>query len=177
MEQEIKSVFDLQQKYKFELRKTDAKTRIAKLKELKQALENAEEEIYVALDKDLRKSRFETAVTELFFTYAEIEHAIKKLASWMKPKSVGKTMSNLFASNKIYYEPKGVCLIIAPWNYPLQLIMSPLISAIAAGNCAILKPSELSSSTANVIHKIISNTLMKRKLLVLRAMPKSQLHC
>ncbi|RZK20118.1 MAG: aldehyde dehydrogenase family protein [Pedobacter sp.] len=164
MEQEIKSVFDLQQKYKFELRKTDAKTRIAKLKELKQALENAEEEIYVALDKDLRKSRFETAVTELFFTYAEIEHAIKKLASWMKPKSVGKTMSNLFASNKIYYEPKGVCLIIAPWNYPLQLIMSPLISAIAAGNCAILKPSELSSSTANVIHKIISNTFDEKEI-------------
>ncbi|WP_421945677.1 aldehyde dehydrogenase family protein [Pedobacter sp.] len=164
MDQKIKSVFDLQQKYKFELRKTDSKTRIAKLKKLKQALESAEEEIYVALDKDLRKSKFETAVTELFFTYAEIDHAIKKLSGWMKPKSVGKTMSNLFAGNKIYYEPKGVCLIIAPWNYPLQLIMSPLISAIAAGNCAILKPSELSNSTASVIHKIISNTFEEREI-------------
>ncbi|MET0573744.1 MAG: aldehyde dehydrogenase family protein, partial [Pedobacter agri] len=155
MEQKIKSVFDLQQKYKFELRKTDAKTRIAKLKVLKQALQNAEEEIYVALEKDLRKNRFETAVTELFFTYAEIDHVVKKLSSWMKPKSVSKTMGNLFAANKIYYEPKGVCLIIAPWNYPLQLMMSPLISAIAAGNCAILKPSELSAYTAKIINKII----------------------
>lgn len=158
MEKQIKSVFDLQQKHKFELRKTDAKTRIGKLRQLKQALENAEEEIFAALERDLRKNRFETAVTELFFTYAEIDHAIKKLRSWMKPKSASRTMSNLFASNKIYYEPKGVCLIIAPWNYPLQLIMSPLISAIAAGNCVILKPSELSGATAGVISKLISDT-------------------
>ncbi|WP_231427964.1 aldehyde dehydrogenase family protein [Pedobacter sp. Leaf250] len=164
MEEKIKSVFDLQQQYKFALRKTDAKIRIEKLKKLKQALENSEEEIFDALEKDLRKSRFETAVTELFFTYAEIDHAIKKLASWMKPKSVGKIMSNLFAVNKIYYEPKGVCLIIAPWNYPLQLIMSPLISAIAAGNCVILKPSELSSNTAAVITKIISSTFDKQEI-------------
>ncbi|WP_165585828.1 aldehyde dehydrogenase family protein [Pedobacter nototheniae] len=154
----MKAVFAQQQKYKFELRKTDAKTRSSKLKKLKQALQDFEEEIYAALQKDLRKSRFETAVTELFFTYAEIDHAIKKLRSWMKPKSVSKTLSNFFAGNKIYYEPKGVCLIIAPWNYPLQLIMSPLISAIAAGNCAILKPSELSSTTAQVINKLISKT-------------------
>ncbi|RYD79609.1 MAG: aldehyde dehydrogenase family protein [Sphingobacteriales bacterium] len=164
MEEKIKSIFDLQQKHKFELRKTDAKVRIAKLKILKQALENFEEEIYLVLEKDLRKSRFETAVTELFFTYAEIDHAVKKLSDWMKPKSVGKTMSNLFAANKIYHEPKGVCLIIAPWNYPLQLIMSPLISAIAAGNCVILKPSELSENTAAVISSIISKTFDEKEI-------------
>lgn len=164
MEEKIKSVFDLQHRYKFDLRKTDAKTRIAKLKILKQALENAEEEIYLALEKDLRKSRFETAVTELFFTYSEIDHAVKKLANWMKPKSVSKTLSNLFANNKIYYEPKGVCLIIAPWNYPLQLIMSPLISAIAAGNCVILNPSEFSSNTAAVIGRIISSTFDEKEV-------------
>jgi len=164
MEEQIKSVFALQQQHKFGLRKTDAKTRIGKLRQLKQALENAEEEIFAALKTDLRKNRFETAVTELFFTYAEIDHAIKKLRSWMKPKSAGRTMSNLFASNKIYYEPKGVCLIIAPWNYPLQLIMSPLISAIAAGNCVILKPSELSAATAGIISKLISNTFDPKEI-------------
>lgn len=164
MEEKINSVFDLQQQHKFYLRRTDAKTRISKLKHLKQALEISEEEIYVALEKDLRKSRFETAVTELFFTYAEIDHAVKKLSTWMKPKSVSKTMSNLFAGNKIYYEPKGVCLIIAPWNYPFQLIMSPLISAISAGNCVVLKPSELSSNTASVIHKIISKTFDNKEI-------------
>ncbi|WP_316802373.1 aldehyde dehydrogenase family protein [Pedobacter nototheniae] len=164
MKEKVKEIFVQQQKYKFELRKTDAKTRILKLKKLKQALESFEEEIYAALQKDLRKSRFETAVTELFFTYAEIDHAVKKLSSWMKPKSAGKTLSNFFAGNKIYYEPKGVCLIIAPWNYPLQLIMSPLISAIAAGNCAILKPSELSTATAGIINKLISKTFNAQEI-------------
>jgi len=164
MEEQIKSVFDLQQQHKFGLRKTDAKTRIGKLRQLKQALENAEEEIFAALKSDLRKNRFETAVTELFFTYAEMDHAIKKLRSWMKPKSAGRAMSNLFASNKIYYEPKGVCLIIAPWNYPLQLIMSPLISAIAAGNCVIIKPSELSAATAGIMSKLISNTFDPKEI-------------
>lgn len=164
MKREIKSVFDLQQQYKFELRKTDAKTRIAKLKRLKQALTDAEAEIFAALKADLRKNPFESAVTELYFTYAEIDHAIKKLKRWMKPKAAGMTLSNFFASNKIYYEPKGVSLIIAPWNYPLQLMMSPLVSAIAAGNCAILKPSEISTATAGVISNLIAGTFEPREV-------------
>jgi len=164
MEEQIKSVFDLQQKHKIELRKTGAKIRIRKLKLLKEALEKAEAEIYAALEKDLRKNSFESAVTELFFTYAEIDHAVKKLNSWMKPITAGRTMSNLFASNKIYYEPKGVCLIVAPWNYPLQLMMSPLVSAIAAGNCVILKPSELSGATSRVISKLIANTFDQNEI-------------
>lgn len=164
MQQQIKSVFDLQQKYKFDLRKTDAKTRIGKLKLLKEALEKADEEIFAALEKDLRKNRFESAVTELYFTYAEIDFAIKKLKAWMRPKAARRTMNNFFASNKIYYEPKGVCLIIGPWNYPLQLMMSPLVSAIAAGNCVILKPSELSEETAGVISKLIAATFEPKEI-------------
>lgn len=158
MEEQVKNVFEAQQKNKLNLRTTDAATRIEKLKKLKKAIESCEEEIYTAMQTDLRKSRFETAVTELFFTYAEIDFAIKHLKRWMKPVSVTRNISNLFAGNKIYYEPRGVCLIIAPWNYPFQLIMSPLISAIAAGNTAILKPSESSSATAAVTTKLITNT-------------------
>lgn len=164
MKEEIKSVFDLQQQHKFELRKSDAKTRIAKLKRLKQALTDSEAEIFAALKEDLRKNPFESAVTELYFTYAEIDHAIKKLRDWMRPKPVGRTLSNFFARNKIYYEPKGVCLIIAPWNYPLQLTMSPLVSAIAAGNCVILKPSEISAATAGLISKLIADTFESREI-------------
>ena len=156
MQEDINSVFKAQRKNKFELRKTSVEIRIKKLKILKQAIESFEEEIYQALQTDLRKSKFETAVTELFFTYAEIDYAIKELRGWMKPKSVGGTRSNFFSDNKIYYEPKGVCLIIAPWNYPFQLVMSPLISAITAGNCVILKPSEISAATGSLINKIIS---------------------
>jgi aldehyde dehydrogenase (NAD+) len=156
MHEDIHCVFKTQQKNKFELRKTSAEIRIKKLKILKQTIESFEAEVYEALQTDLRKSKFETAVTELFFTYAEIDYAIKELKGWMKPKKVSGTRSNFFSDNKIYYEPKGVCLIIAPWNYPFQLIMSPLISAIAAGNCIMLKPSEISIATASVINKIIS---------------------
>ena len=156
MQETITSIFRDQQIHKLKLRKTSAEIRIAKLKTLKQAIESSEEAIYQALQTDLRKSRFETAVTELLFTYAEIDFAIKNLKEWMDPIEVSKTMSNMFSTNKIYYEPKGICLIIAPWNYPFQLVMSPLISAIAAGNCVMLKPSEMSSATATVIHTLIS---------------------
>ncbi|PBQ30264.1 aldehyde dehydrogenase family protein [Sphingobacteriaceae bacterium] len=157
MEQQIKNVFDSQQKNKLELRKTTAEQRITKLKILKKGIESYEEQLYAAMQTDLRKCRFETAVTELFFTYAEIDHAIQHLSSWMKPKSASANFTNFFTKSKIYYEPKGTCLIIAPWNYPFQLVMSPLISAIAAGNCSMLKPSELSPATSGVITKMIAS--------------------
>jgi len=156
MEDRIRNVFEAQQQHKLLLRKGDAETRIQKLRILKRGITSFEEELYAALQEDLRKCRFETAVTEIYFTYAEIDFAIKQLESWMKPVTVSPNISNLFAGNKIYYDPKGVCLIIAPWNYPFQLLMSPLISAIAAGNTAILKPSELSGATAAVISKMIA---------------------
>jgi len=156
MDESIRTVFELQQKNKLVLRKANAETRINKLKLLKKGIESFEVELYAAMQSDLRKSCFETAVTELYFTYAEIDFAIKHLRSWMKPVAVSRNISNLFATSKIYYEPKGVCLIIAPWNYPFQLLMSPLVSAIAAGNTAILKPSELSSATAAVISRLIA---------------------
>lgn len=156
MEQKIDYVFKLQQSYKYTLRKNKASERISKLKRLKNIIEKYEEKIYAALATDLRKSQFESAVTELIFTYGELDYAIKHLAKWMKPKSVGNALSNPFSKNRLLYEPKGVCLIIAPWNYPFQLVMSPLISAVAAGNCAIVKPSELSGATSSVINAIIS---------------------
>ncbi len=158
MQDTIDSVFKAQQKYKFALRQTSSKVRIEKLSTLKKAIESFEEEIYQALQTDLRKSKFETALAELFFTYAEIDFAIKNIQTWMKPTRASPVMSNFFSSNKIYYEPKGVCLIISPWNYPFQLLMSPLISAIAAGNCVIVKPSEISQATGKLIHELITKT-------------------
>lgn len=155
MQQQIKSIFESQQQTKFLLRKTDAAIRISKLKRLKEGIERYEDRLYAAIHKDLRKSTFEAAATELIFTYAEIDHAIKHLSDWMKPKRGASTLSSFLSTNKIYYEPRGTCLIIAPWNYPFQLSMSPLVSAIAAGNCAILKPSELSAETSKVMEELI----------------------
>ena len=164
MEQKIDLVFKSQQVYKYTLRKSNVSDRILKLKNLKKVIEKHEDELYAALQSDLHKSRFESAVTELIFSYGELDFAIKNLNGWMKPKYIGKTLSNLFSKNRLYYEPKGVCLIIAPWNYPFQLVMSPLISAIAAGNCVIIKPSELSSATSKVIHMIIKEAFDEKEV-------------
>jgi aldehyde dehydrogenase (NAD+) len=164
MTQIINTVFDAQQKNKYSLRLSTATERIDKLHLLKSTIIEYEEEIYAALQTDLRKSKFEAAVTELIFTYSEIDFAIKNLRSWIGPKYAGKNIASLLAKNRIYYEPKGVCLIISPWNYPFQLMMSPLTSAIAAGNCVILKPSEFSSATSAVITKIIRKAFHKDEI-------------
>ncbi|KQB98772.1 aldehyde dehydrogenase family protein [Pedobacter sp. Hv1] len=164
MEQKINLVFNLQQAYKYTLRKSNAAERIAKLKALKAAIAKNEDKIYKALQSDLRKSTFESAVTELIFIYGELDFAIKNLSAWMRAKRVGKTLSNPFAKNRLYYEPKGVCLIISPWNYPFQLTMGPLISAIAAGNCVMLKPSELSPATSSIVSEIIAEAFNEQEV-------------
>lgn len=164
MAQTIDSVFEAQQRHKYTLRNTNAAQRVQKLKTLKAVIEKNEHNIYEALQLDLRKNQFEAAVTEVIFIYGEIDFAIKNLSKWMKPVRAGKSMVSLMAKNRIYYEPKGSCLIIAPWNYPFQLMMSPLLSAIAAGNCAILKPSELSPATSRVISKIIKECFEEEEI-------------
>lgn len=164
MSQTLNSIFEAQQKHKYTLRNSNAAQRIQKLKTLMAAIENHEEDIYAALQSDLRKSRFEAAVTEVIFIYSEIRFAISKLGGWMKPKRAGKTITSPLARNRIWYEPKGSCLIISPWNYPFQLMMAPLVSAIAAGNCAILKPSELSPATSAIIAKIVKTCFEEKEL-------------
>lgn len=164
MEHKIDSIFKSQLAYQYTLRKSNATDRISKLKTLKAIIEKYEDKLYAALQNDLRKSKFESAATEIIFIYGELDFAIKNVRSWMKPKYAGKVLSNPFSKNRIYYEPKGVCLIIAPWNYPFQLVMSPLISAIAAGNCAMIKPSELSSATSSVINTIIKEAFDEKEI-------------
>ncbi len=154
----ISCVFKNQQAHQYVLRQTNALQRIDQLRKLKRSIQENEDAIYFALRTDLRKSHFEASLTELFFVYGEIDFAINNLRAWMSPTRIGKMLSNPFAKNRIYYEPKGICLIIAPWNYPFQLVMSPLVSAIAAGNCVMVKPSELSPATSKIITKIILNT-------------------
>lgn len=154
----INDLFNEQKRYHHTLKQSDANQRIKWLRKLKSKILEHEAAILKALQQDLRKSSFEAAVTEIYFTYAEIDFAIKNLRRWMSPKRAGKSFSNLLAKNRIHYDPKGVCLIIAPWNYPFQLVMSPLVSAIAAGNCAIVKPSEISANTSRVISNIIAET-------------------
>ncbi len=129
-----------------------------KLEELKKAIIKYEDEINKALFEDLKKSREEAWATETGLLIAELNSAIKNLHKWMKPKKVSTGLVTFPSSAKIYRDPLGVVLIIAPWNYPLQLLLIPLAGAIAGGNCAVLKPSELASATEKIISKIIEET-------------------
>ena len=132
--------------------------RIKQLQKLKATVQKYEIEIFEALYKDLHKSKEECWITENGFFLSEIGVAIKKLSSWMKPEKVGTNLLNIPSSSFIMPEPLGVVLIISPWNYPFQLLLTPLIGAIAAGNCVVLKPSELAPATAAIIKIIIEET-------------------
>ncbi|MDH6097456.1 aldehyde dehydrogenase [Anabaenopsis sp. FSS-46] len=132
----------------------DITFRLEQLKILKQAVLDNEQAIIQALKADLHKPEFETYAIEIGVV-TEIDYAIKHLKSWTKPKQAPVPWKFFTYSAKIYPEPLGVVLIIGPWNYPLQLIISPLVGAIAAGNCAIIKPSEIAPHTSNLLAEII----------------------
>ncbi|AVH70302.1 aldehyde dehydrogenase [Nostoc sp. 'Lobaria pulmonaria (5183) cyanobiont'] len=129
--------------------------RIEQLKNLKQAIIEHEQSIVEALQADLRKPEVETYLTEIS-VIKDIDYAIKHLQNWTKPQKAAVSWDFFSYSARIYPEPLGVVLIIGPWNYPFNLIISPLIGAIAAGNCAIIKPSEIASHTSDIIAKIIA---------------------
>ncbi len=140
--------------------------RIKQLKLLKESLQKNEQAIYAALLADLGKSAEESWVTEVGFTIGEINFALKNLARWMKPQKVATNLMNLPSRSYVYKEPLGVVLIIGAWNYPLQLLLSPLVGAIAAGNVAVLKPSEQAPATAAVIEQIIKDTFPPNYILL-----------
>lgn len=126
------------------------------LKELARSIRAHEAELLEALHKDLRKPPFEAFISEVGTVYQELHHTLDHLKEWMRPEQVSTPLSLQVASSSIYKEPLGVVLIIAPWNYPFQLVIEPLIGAIAAGNCAFVKPSEEATHTAAVTSKIIA---------------------
>ena len=143
----------------FQTHKTkDLDFRIRQLKDLSTAIEKYEEEITEALWKDLHKSREEAYLTEISIVTQEIDLHIKKLRSWAKPKKVSVPFHLMPSHAKIVFEPLGVALIIAPWNYPFQLLFNPLVGAISSGCCAVLKPSEFTPHIAAVMEKIIAET-------------------
>ncbi|MDY0234808.1 MAG: aldehyde dehydrogenase [Gudongella sp.] len=129
--------------------------RLSQLKKLKNVIKENENAIMHSIKLDLAKPEFEGYTSEIGIVYEELNNAIKNLKNWMKPKRVSTPIYLSFAKSLIYSQPKGVVLIISPWNYPFQLMMSPLIGAIAAGNCAILKPSSQSKNTQQIILKIL----------------------
>lgn len=139
----------------------DYQFRRQQLQTLRNAILQHEKDLYDALYSDLKKSAEESWVTEIGFLVAEINHTLKHLHHWMKPKKVSTNLMNLPSKSLIYKEPLGVVLIIGPWNYPLQLLFTPLVGALAAGNCAVLKPSEFAPATSAVMKNIVEENFSK----------------
>ena len=133
---------------------------------LKQLLLANEKEIERALYADLKKNVEETYATETGLVLAEINVTLKNLRTWMRPQSAGTNLVNFPSSSKIYRDPLGVVLIISPWNYPLQLLLIPLVGAIAGGNCVVLKPSEFSPATTALIEKMITENFSEEYIKV-----------
>jgi aldehyde dehydrogenase (NAD+) len=117
-----------------------------------------EDEIIKALYDDFKKPAFEAVLTETSYVISELKDTIKNLSKWAKPKRVLPSLLNFPSTDYIYKDPYGKVLIIAPWNYPFQLAICPLVSAVAAGNQVVLKPSELTLNTSAIIAKIIAKT-------------------
>jgi aldehyde dehydrogenase (NAD+) len=132
--------------------------RKAQLENLIAAVKSHEQEIMDALWKDLHKNRTEAYYSEIGLVLEEANYALNNLRNWMKPERPASPLIIQPSSSYIYHQPKGVVLIISPWNYPFMLSLSPLVAAIAAGNCAVLKPSEETPHVSALIEKLISQT-------------------
>jgi len=136
----------------FQTNKTkDIEFRVNALKTLRQGIIRHEANILTALKLDLNKAPMEAIMTEIGIVTSELDHILKHIRHWAKPKKVKTPFMLIAASSKVIYEPYGVVLIMSPWNYPFQLAIDPLIGAIAAGNCAVVKPASYAKHTSDAI--------------------------
>ncbi|MCQ6267524.1 aldehyde dehydrogenase [Fictibacillus sp. WQ 8-8] len=144
------------QKFYFASQETKSiEFRLEQLKKLKAGVKMHEQKIVMALALDLNKSELESYSTEIGILYKEINFTMKRLRKWAKPKKVRTALTHAGSKGYILPEPYGAVLIIAPWNYPFQLALSPLVGAIAAGNTAVIKPSELTPNVSALIADIL----------------------
>lgn len=147
-------------------RTKDIRCRVDALKRLRKSILVNEQEIYKALKEDLGKPAFESYAGEIGVVLNEISEAVKNISSWARPRKVKNRLINFPDRNAIYPQPYGVALIIGPWNYPFQLTLVPVVAAISAGNCAVIKPSELSPVTSRVIAKTVGDAFPREYVAV-----------
>jgi aldehyde dehydrogenase (NAD+) len=163
---EIERIFKLQRAHQYTVAKTTARERKEKLKRLEAAFLARREDIRKALYEDYRKHPSEVDLTEVFPVTSEIKHAVRHLSKWMRPHRVKTPMALLGARSYVHYEPKGVVLIIAPWNFPINLTFGPLVAALAAGNCVVIKPSEHTPHASAVTRSIIEEVFDESEVAV-----------
>jgi aldehyde dehydrogenase (NAD+) len=153
---DVQSLFDRQRSNSRRISQSTARERIRKLKALQRNVLTHKQEIRDALYNDFKKNPSEVDLTEIYPVTGAIKFAVANLRKWMRDERVGTPLALLGTSSWIHKEAKGVVLIISPWNFPVNLTFGPLVSAIAAGNCVILKPSEHTPNASAVMKKIIS---------------------
>jgi aldehyde dehydrogenase (NAD+) len=161
------ATFDKMSENQLSVARTSARERIEKLKKLETAIWNFHGEIKQALMLDFQKTHEETDVSEMLIILREIRDIKRQLYRWMRPQDVSTPLILAGTSSQIHYEAKGVCLIISPWNYPVNLSLVPLISAVAAGNCVVLKPSELTPHTSRVLSALLASVFPQQEVAVI----------
>ena len=157
-ESEIISIVEKQRVFFNKGKTKDISFRVKQLKKLKSVIEKNKEEIIESLSIDMRRHPFESKISETEMIKSEINFAIKNINSWTKPKKVKTSITTFPSYGEIFPEPFGLSLIISPWNYPFQLCFVPLVGSISAGNCSLIKPSEISPNTSKLIAKIVNES-------------------
>lgn len=147
-------VFEKHKEASLTLRSEPLSKRILRLRKLVAWIYANRERIKEAVHADFQKPLLEVDTTEIYPVLTELRHTLKHIEAWARPKKIDATLSYIGTRSEIRYEPKGVCLIIAPWNFPFNLCVGPLVSCIAAGNTAIIKPSEMTPSTSRVLKEM-----------------------
>ncbi|MDX1548566.1 MAG: aldehyde dehydrogenase family protein [Rhodothermales bacterium] len=166
--QEIARLVRRQKAYWPAVRRTTARERIAKLKRLRAAILDHRQALRDALYEDFRKPPEEVDLTELLTVNTEIRHAVRHLRRWMKPRRAGTPLTLVGTRSEVRYEPKGVALIIAPWNYPVDLTLGPLVGAVAAGCTAVVKPSEHTPATSRAVEHLLAEVFDAREVAVVQ---------
>ena len=164
--QRAKKVFDLQKEHAERLRTEKLAGRITRLKALKKWIEKNEYLIQKAIYKDFKKPASEVDMTEIYPVLTELKDALRHIKKWARSTPVDSSVAYLSTRSRVEYEPKGVCLIIAPWNFPFNLTIGPLVSAIAAGNTAMIKPSEMTPNTSELMDKMVGEIFREEEVAV-----------
>ncbi|SMG09891.1 aldehyde dehydrogenase (NAD+) [Marivirga sericea] len=164
---DIQRIFDKQHANYMKVGNTTVSERKAKLKKFHQVVEKYRPQIKEAMYNDYRKHPSEVDLTEVYPVTSEIKHARRKLRSWMGKQHISTPLALLGSTSKVHYEPKGMVLIISPWNFPFNLTFGPLVSAVAAGNTVIIKPSEMTPHSSALMGKLLAEVFEENEVAVI----------
>ena len=162
----IRELFDRQAAHRWAMAKTTASERVARLKRLRDAIVEWRPEICAAIEADFGKHAVETELTEVLPVLEELKVAIGHLDRWMRPRRVPTPLTLLGSRSVVRYEPRGLVLVLAPWNYPFLLAIDPVVAAVAAGNCVILRPSEKTPCIAKVLQALVASVFPDHEVAV-----------